>query len=76
MLHFAFAIYSIVFTTLAGVLSVAVIVIGYFSWTSIISCMIAGAVFSLPLTYAVLKQMDWSEPDEKHAAKRGRWYIR
>ena len=44
MLHFAFAIYSIVFTTF----SVAVIVMGYFSWTSMISCIIAGAIISIP----------------------------
>ena len=76
MYHFAFAIYSIVFSTLSGALVVAVIVAGYFSWTSMITAMIVGAILSLPLTYAVLKQMDWSEPDEKHAAKRDRWYIR
>lgn len=76
MLHFAFAIYSIVFSTLAGALSVAVIVMGYFSWTSMISCIIAGAIISVPAAYAVLKQMDWSEPDEKHAAQKDRWYIR
>ncbi|MGB5864818.1 MAG: hypothetical protein WBG95_11000 [Sulfitobacter sp.] len=76
MIHFAFAIYSIVFSTLSGVFVVAVIVMGYFSWTSMISSMIAGAVLSLPLTYAILKQMDWSEPDPKHNAKKDRWLIR
>ncbi|WP_299415689.1 hypothetical protein [uncultured Sulfitobacter sp.] len=76
MIHFAFAIYSIVFSTLSGALVVAVIVAGYFSWTSMITSMMVGAIASLPATYAVLKQMDWSEPDEKHAAKQDRWYIR
>jgi len=49
MLHFAFAIYSIAFSTLAGALSIAVIVMGYFSWTSMISYIIAGPS-SLPLS--------------------------
>ncbi|WP_299028118.1 hypothetical protein [uncultured Sulfitobacter sp.] len=76
MIHFAFAIYSIVFSTLSGTLAVAVIVAGYFSWTSMITAMIVGAIISLPATYAVLKQVDWSEPDKRHAAKQDRWYIR
>ncbi|WP_298860776.1 hypothetical protein [uncultured Sulfitobacter sp.] len=76
MIHFAFAIYSIVFSTLSGALVVAVIVAGYFSWTSMITSMIVGAIISLPATYAVLKQMDWSEPDEKHGTPQDRWYIR
>ena len=76
MLHFAFAIYSIVFSTFSGAFVVAVIVAGYFSWTSMITSMIVGAIIALPATYAVLKQMDWSEPGEKHAAKKDRWYIR
>jgi hypothetical protein len=38
--------------------------------------MIVGAILSLPATYAVLKQMDWSEPDKRHAAQKDRWYIR
>jgi hypothetical protein len=76
MLHFTFAIYTITFSTLAGALTVATIVMGYFSWTSMIACMVAGAILSLPATYAILKQMDWSTPDPKHAAKPTRWYIR
>ena len=76
MIHFAFAIYSIVFSTLSGALVVAVIVAGDFSWTSMITSMIVGAIISLPATYAVLKQMDWSAPDETHAAQKDRWYIR
>jgi hypothetical protein len=76
MLHFAFAIYSIVFSVLSGTLVVAIIVLGYFSWPSIIAAMIVGAILSLPATYAVLKQMDWSEPDKRHAAQKDRWYIR
>ncbi len=76
MLHFAFAIYSIVFSVLSGALAVAVIVAGYFSWPSMIGAMIAGALISLPATYAVLKQMDWSRPDPKHEAEPDRWHIR
>jgi hypothetical protein len=76
MIHFAFAIYSIVFSTLSGTFVVAVIVAGYFSWPTMITSMIAGGLLSLPITYAVLKQMDWSEPDKRHAAKPDRWYIR
>jgi hypothetical protein len=76
MLHFAFAIYSIAFSVLSGTLAVAVIVAGYFSWPTMIGAMIAGALISLPATYAILKQMNWSEPDKRHAAKPDRWYIR
>ncbi len=76
MYHFAFAIYSIVFSTLSGALAVAVIVMGYFSWTSMIASMIVGALISLPATYAVLKQMDWRKPDEKHGKPKDWWYIR
>jgi len=76
MIHFAFAIYSIVFSVISGSLAVAVIVAGYFSWTGMIGAMVVGAILALPITYAVLKRMDWSEPDEKHAAKPDRWHIR
>ena len=65
MLHFAFAIYSIVFSVISGALVIAVI-----------GALIAGAVISLPLSYFILKQMDWSEPDKRHAARPDRWYIR
>ncbi len=76
MIHFAFAIYSIVFSVVSGSAVVAIIVAGYFSWPSMITAMILGALLSFPIAYAVLKQMDWSEPDEKHAAKKDWWYIR
>ncbi|MCX7567303.1 hypothetical protein OS189_13200 [Sulfitobacter sp. F26169L] len=76
MYHFAFAIYSVVFSTISGFLAVAIILAGYFSWTSIITALIIGGIVALPVTYAVLKRMDWSEPDKGHAAREDRWYIR
>ena len=76
MYHFFFAIYSITFSVISGTLVVAVIVAGYFSWPTVIGAMIAGALLSLPIAYKVLKQMDWSEPDKRHAARPDRWYIR
>ena len=76
MYHFFFAIYSITFSVISGTLVVAVIVAGYFSWSTVIGALIAGAVISLPLSYFILKQMDWSEPDKRHAARPDRWYIR
>jgi Kef-type K+ transport system membrane component KefB len=76
MYHFFFAIYSVVFTTLSGILLVVIIVAGYFSWPAMIAAMISGGILSLPITYKILKQMDWSTPDPRHAAKPARWYIR
>lgn len=76
MIHFAFAIYSIAFSTLSGTFVVAVIVAGYFSWPTMIASMIAGALISLPITYAVLKQMDWRKPDPRLEAKKDRWTLR
>ncbi len=76
MFHFAFAIYSIVFSVVSGSAVVAVIVAGYFSWFSMITAMILGGLISVPIAYAVLKQMDWREPNKRHAAKPDRWYIR
>lgn len=76
MIHFAFAIYSIVFSVVSGSMVVAVIVAGYFSFPTVITAMIAGGVLSVPIAYAVLRQMDWREPDKRHAAKPDRWYIR
>jgi hypothetical protein len=76
MYHFFFAIYSVTFSVLSGTLVVAIIVAGYFSFPAMIASMIIGAILSLPLTYIILKQMDWSEPDERHAAKKDWWYRR
>ncbi len=76
MLHFAFAIYSIIFSVVSGVAVVAVIVAGYFSFPTVITAMIIGALLSFPIAYGVLKQMDWREPNKRHAAKPDRWYIR
>lgn len=76
MLQFAFAIYSMTFSVTSGVTAVAIILAGYFSFPAMVAAMIFGGIISLPLTYKILKQMDWSEPDEKHAARKDRWYIR
>ena len=76
MYHFFFAIYSVTFSVLSGALTVAIIVAGYFSWPAVIAAMVIGAILSLPLTYIILKQMDWSEPDKRHAAKKDWWYRR
>ena len=40
MLHFFFAIFSVTTTTLSGILSVAIILAGTFSWPAIIAAMI------------------------------------
>ncbi|UWR26019.1 hypothetical protein K3757_16445 [Sulfitobacter sp. S223] len=76
MLHFAFAIYSIAFSVTSGAIAVAIIMAGFFSFPTMIGALIAGALISLPLSYFILKQMDWSEPDKRHAARPDRWYIR
>lgn len=76
MLHFAFAIYSITFSVTSGAFAVAIIVAGFFSFPTMIGALIAGAVISLPLSYFILKQMDWSEPDEKHGTQKEWWYRR
>lgn len=76
MIHFAFAIYAIVFSVLSGVLMVGVILAGLSSWTSILIAMALGALLSLPATYKILKRMDWSQSDPKHEAKPDRWHIR
>ena len=76
MLHFFFAIFSVVTTTLSGILSVAIILAGYFSWPAIIASLIAGAILSLSATYVILKQMDWTDPDEKHGTQKEWWYRR
>jgi len=59
-----------------GTLTLAVTIAGFFSYPTMIGALIAGALISLPLSYFILKQMDWSEPDNLHAAKSDRWYIR
>ncbi|UWR21968.1 hypothetical protein [Sulfitobacter sp. S190] len=59
MIHFAFAIYSVVFTTLFGVATVALILAGYFFWTPLLAAGGLAALASLPATYAVLRAMDW-----------------
>jgi len=76
MYHFFFAIYAVVFSVLSGAIAVAIIVAGFFSFPTMIGALIAGALISLPLSYFILNQMDWSEPDKRHAAKQDRWYIR
>jgi NAD-dependent oxidoreductase involved in siderophore biosynthesis len=76
MLHLFFAIFSVVFTTLSGILSVAIIVAGYFSWPAMIAAMIPSAIAALPITYIILKQMDWTDPDEKHGTQKEWWYRR
>jgi peptidoglycan/LPS O-acetylase OafA/YrhL len=76
MLQFAFAIYAIVFSVVSGVMAVAVILAGYFSFPTMIAAMIAGALLSFPVTYAILKQMDWRVPDKRHDAKPECWHIR
>jgi hypothetical protein len=76
MLHFFFAIFSVVTTTLSGILSVAIIVAGYFSWPAITAAMVLSAIVSLPVTYFILKQMDWTDPDEKHGTQKEWWYRR
>ena len=72
MLHFAFASTS---SATSGIIAVAIIVAGFFSFPTMIGAFIVGALISLPLSYFILKQVDWSEPDKRHAAKPDRWYI-
>ena len=38
--------------------------------------MILSAIAALPITYLILKQMDWTDPDEKHGTQKEWWYRR